>query len=71
MMKIRISFVLGIVAGMAFATSAYAATAYFTGRWEQVQTVTFKMGWKCEYNYNGQTFWQVFDRSCPSTIEVQ
>jgi ABC-type glycerol-3-phosphate transport system substrate-binding protein len=71
MMKIRISFVLAIVAGMAFATSAYAATAFFTGHQEQVQTVTFKMAWRCEYLYNGQKIYQIFEGSCPSSIEVQ
>lgn len=62
-----LAFVLSLLA----ATSAYAATAYWTGQWVQVQTVTFKTGWKCQYNYNGQTFWQVFDHACPATVEVQ
>jgi heme/copper-type cytochrome/quinol oxidase subunit 2 len=53
------------------ATSAFAATAFWTGRQEQVQTVTYQWAWKCEYNYNGQTFWRIFQTSCPSSIEVQ
>lgn len=52
-------------------SSAFAATAYWTGRMEQIQTVTFQMGWNCEYNYQGQIFWRVFINSCPSTIEIQ
>jgi hypothetical protein len=53
------------------ATSASAATAFWTGRMVQVQTVTYQMAWNCEYNYAGQTFWRVFKTSCPSSIEVQ
>ena len=59
-----------IIAALA-TNSAFAATAYWTGRQEQVQTVTYQMAWKCEYNYAGQTFWRVFQTSCPSSIEVQ
>jgi len=51
--------------------SALAATAFFTGRQEQVQTVTYQMAWKCEYNYAGNTFWRVFKNSCPSSVEVE
>jgi hypothetical protein len=53
------------------AAPAFAATAYFTGRQEQVTTVTGQVAWKCEYNYAGQTFWRVFQNSCPSRVEVQ
>jgi len=35
---------------------ASAATAYWTGRSEQVQTVTYKWVWRCEYNYIGHGF---------------
>lgn len=48
-----------------------AATAFWTGRQEQVQTVTYKWVWRCQYNYNGQTFWRLFETSCPSSVEVQ
>ncbi len=64
----RIALLLVLLAATG---SAYAATAFWTGRQEQVQTVTYQMAWKCEYNYAGQTFWQVFQGSCPSSIEVQ
>jgi len=60
-----------LVIGIVVSTSAYAATAYWTGRSEQVQTVTYKWVWRCEYNYAGQTFWRLFETSCPSSVEVQ
>jgi hypothetical protein len=56
---------------VAAAAPAMAATAFFTGRQEQVQTVTYQSAWKCEYSYNGQKFWQVHKTSCPSSVEVQ
>ena len=60
-----------VVLGAVISTSAYAATAFWTGQSEQVQTVTYKWVWRCEYNYAGQTFWRLFETSCPSSIEVQ
>lgn len=60
-----------LLAAMLVATSAFAAQAMWTGRQEQVQTVTGVFVWKCEYNYNGQTFWKLFQTSCPSSIEIQ
>jgi hypothetical protein len=62
---------LGLFAGMVVATSAYAAQANWTGRQEQVQTVTGKFVWRCYYNYNGQTFSRLFETSCPSSIEIE
>ena len=62
---------LAFVFGLFAATSAYAATAYWTGQWEQVQTVTYKIGWKCQYNYNGQMVYELFQMSCPSSVEIQ
>jgi hypothetical protein len=56
---------------LAMASYALAATAFFTGRMEMVQTVTYQMAWKCEYNYAGQTFWKVFKNNCPSRVEVE
>lgn len=53
------------------AAHAFAATAFFTGKQEMVQTVTYQSAWKCEYNYNGQKFWRVFKTSCPSSVEVE
>jgi hypothetical protein len=63
-----------ILAGLALTAvlaPAMAATAFFTGRQEQVQTVTYQFAWRCEYNYLGRKFWQIFTGSCPSSIEVQ
>lgn len=51
-------------------TYALAAAAFWTGRQEQVTTVTYQIAWGCEYNYLGQTFWRVFQGSCPSSVEV-
>lgn len=64
----RIAFALALIA---VATAAQAATAFFTGRQEMVTTVTFQQAWRCEYNYNGQKFWQLHQGSCPSSVEVQ
>lgn len=64
----KIIFALLIVAS---AAPAFAATAFFTGRQEQVQTVTYQIAWRCEYHYNGQSIWQIFQGSCPSSIQVQ
>ena len=54
-----------------FANSSFSATAYFTGRQVQVQTITYQYGWNCEYRYAGRTFWQVFTGFCPTQIEIQ
>lgn len=53
------------------AQPALAATAFWTGKQVQVTTVTYKIAWNCEYNYAGQTFWRVYETSCPSSVEVQ
>jgi hypothetical protein len=52
-------------------SQATAADAFFTGKQEQVQTVTYKWVWRCQYNYNGQLFWRLFETSCPSSVKVQ
>lgn len=67
----RLSAWIVLAAGILSAAPAFAATATWTGRQEMVQTVTFKMAWRCEYNYNGQMIYQIFETSCPSSIEVQ
>lgn len=51
--------------------SAFAAQAFHTGRQEMVQTVTYQMAWRCQYNYNGQLFWRVFKDMCPPMIDVE
>lgn len=65
MKKVVFAVLLGLAA------PAFAATAVWTGKQEQVITVTYQIAWNCEYNYAGQTFWRVFQGSCPSSIEVQ
>ena len=62
---------IAMLIGLAFAAPAFAATAYWTGRQEQVQTVTGQFVWKCEYNYNGQMVYELFQTSCPSSVEIQ
>ena len=52
------------------ANTAMAALAMWTGRSQQVQTVAYKWVWNCEYSYNGQRFWRMFEGSCPATIQV-
>jgi hypothetical protein len=65
------SMAVAAVVGALVAAPAYAATAFFTGRQEMVQTVTYQQAWRCEYNYNGQMIYEIFQTSCPSSIEVQ
>lgn len=62
-----------ILAGLALAaTSAWCATAYWTGNMHTVTTVTYQQGVECEYNYAGRTFWRTYvGMSCPSSVEVQ
>ena len=52
-------------------TSAATATAYWTGKQVQVQTVTYQSGWNCEYTYAGNTFWRTFVGNCPTSVGVQ
>lgn len=59
-----------LAAGLGLAGVAHAAAAYWTGKQEQVQTVTYQMAWNCEYDYAGQKVWRVFANTCPSSIEV-
>ena len=66
-MKRMFMFLTAVLA----ASQVYAATAFFTGKQEMVQTVTYKMAWRCQYNYNGQLFWRLFENNCPSSVEVQ
>jgi hypothetical protein len=54
-----------------FSTAALSATAYWTGRSERAQTVTYKWVWRCEYAYAGRNFWFLFETSCPSSVEIQ
>lgn len=59
-----------LIAALLGSAQAHAATAIWTGRQEQVQTVTYQWVWRCEYMYAGQKFWKLFQSSCPSSVEV-
>jgi hypothetical protein len=58
-----------------YAQSSYApqsgVSAVWTGRQNQIQTVTNQQAWNCEYQYSGQSIWRVFSSSCPSAIRLQ
>ena len=56
---------------MAIAAALLAVTAIWTGRQEQVVTVSGLIAWNCEYQFAGQTFWKVFQNFCPATVEVE
>ena len=60
-----------VLVAVFFAANAYAATAYFTGQMEMVQSVTGRMVWNCQYQYAGQYFWRAFSGTCPSSVQVQ
>jgi len=59
------------IALLTLSLNANAATAYWTGQMQYVQTVTYSQGVNCQYNLHGQTFWRTFISSfCPSSVEV-
>ena len=62
---------LFFLAFLLLATSAQAATAIWTGRSEQITTVTYQQAWRCEYNYMGHYFWRTFRSYCASQVEVE
>jgi hypothetical protein len=45
--------------------------AVFTGKGQQVQTVTGQMAWQCQYNYAGQSFYLLMQTYCPFSVPVQ
>ena len=45
--------------------------AVFTGKSQQVQTVTGGMAWECQYDYAGQKFLVVLDNYCTPSIQVR
>lgn len=52
--------------------SGFTATAIWTGRSKNVNTITSQSGVSCQYNYEGQYFWRTFvGFSCPASINVQ
>jgi len=63
--------IAAFLAALLLAAPAFAGLAVFTGRQEMVQTVTYKMVWRCWYNHNGTVFSQLFEHGCPSSVNVQ
>lgn len=61
----------GFQPAMQSSQSTFSATAYWTGRQQPVQTITYQSGAHCEYNYAGKTFWRTFVGTCPSSVQVQ
>lgn len=61
---------LFIVLLIVFPLSAQAATAFWTGKSEQVRSVTGQIVWNCQYQYAGNYFWRAFASFCPSSVEV-
>ena len=60
-----------IVLSALFTLPAFAATAIWTGKSEQVQTVTYKWVWRCEYDYFGKKFYRLSEAFCASSIEIE
>ncbi len=59
------------LAALLASSTAFSATAFWTGNSETVTTVTGLVAWNCEYQYGSSTFWRVFQNVCPPYIEVQ
>jgi hypothetical protein len=64
-------FFLTILVAAVLSTSVYAAMAVWTGRMEQVTTVSGLVAWNCQYQVYGKFFWRIFENRCPNTIEVR
>ena len=62
---------LALLVASLLASSAFAATAFWTGEVEYVTTVTYQTGVRCGYNYAGQHFYMVFSGgTCPMSVNV-
>lgn len=59
------------VALLVMSANSHAVTAHFTGNMESAQSVTYQIGYKCQYQYAGNFFWVFFMKSCPISIEIQ
>jgi len=72
-MTIRSAILAALLLGLSSTAAAqYTQTAFWTGRSEFVQTVTYQQGINCEYNYAGRTFWRTFVGAvCPNSVQVQ
>ena len=62
--------ILALIIGVTISSSAYAATAFWTGQVEYVQSVTGQPVANCKYQYAGNYFWRAFQGFCPSSVEV-
>jgi hypothetical protein len=60
-----------VAGGGGDSSSGGSPHAIWTGRQEQVQTVSGQMARNCEYTYADQKFWRIFKNSCPGSIELQ
>lgn len=69
--KKTIGIAAALVMGVAMASTAYAATANWTGKQVASQSVTGRFMWNCEYQYAGQMVWYAFPDYCRATVEVQ
>jgi hypothetical protein len=60
------------LASLLIAGSAYAASAYWTGKSRYVTTVTYQQALECQYDYLGRKFWVAVDSGfCPATVQVR
>lgn len=51
---------------------AYPVTAYFTGRQQNVTTMSGQFGVRCQYQYLNNYFWKTFTGGiCPMNVEVE
>lgn len=62
---------IALIVGLTISSTAYAATAYWTGQVQYGQSVTGQYVANCQYMYAGNYFWQAFVGSCPTSIEVR
>jgi hypothetical protein len=60
-----------LAVALAASAPAFAVMATWTGKQEQVQTVSGKFAWRCEYMYAGQYYYLLFETSCPSSVELE
>jgi len=67
------TFAILSILALAGVASADAVTAFWTGNAHYgVTTVSYQIGVECEYNANGNLFWETFiGGSCPANVEVQ
>jgi hypothetical protein len=63
--------ILALLMLVAPAAEAWPVRAVWTGKQVQVQTVTYKWMWRCEYLYNGERYYFLFENVCPSYVEIE